>query len=227
MKSTVNTTDRKDLARAVLLLNSWPAKRRLILEMILLVKLGGPRAKPLDAREQRALKEMQRRHINPLKEVRGKPSVSNRIIRAHLLHTVNFAIEKCLCFPRFEDWRYAQVRWVPDPSLSEAQARIANAIQVFISLAIRGLLFRLRRCGRPSCGRWFDGPEKKKFHSVDCRKLAFLESDSGKDWRKNYQRQYMKEKRDEEKEEERSFFKRQQASRNRSTTRSGKAEEMF
>lgn len=227
MKPTVNTIDRKDLAQAVLLLNSGTAEFRQIVQMILLIKLGGPGAKPLDAREKRALKEMQRRQINPIKEVPGKPNVSNRIIRAHLLHTVNFAVEKCLCFPRFEDWRPVQVRWVPDSRLSEAQRRMANAIQVFISLAMRGLLFRLRHCRRPSCGRWFDGPEKKKFHSVACRKLAFLESDRGKEWRKNYQRQYMKKKREEEKEEARNFFKRQQASRNRSTTRSGKAEEMF
>jgi hypothetical protein len=125
---------------------------------------------------------------------------------------VNRALKKYLCFPRFDDWP-ARARWVPYSRLSEDQVRMASAIQVLVSLAQRGLLFRLRRCDR--CRRWFEGPEKKKFHSIACRDRAFLESDRGIEWRRKYQQRYMAKMRKKAKKEEKEFFEREHALRSK------------
>jgi hypothetical protein len=215
MRPTVNANDRRNLARAVVLLNSGKRKLVQILETILLLNVDGPGAAPLNAREKRALKAMQRRKINPLREVSGKHSVSRRILRAYLLHVVNSVLEKCPCVPMFGDWRPSRVRWVPDSRLNETQGRMASAIQVFISLAERGLLYRLQLCDRNSCGRWFQGPEKKKFHSTSCCERDFVESEHGIQWRQKYQREYMAKMRRNARKENKEFFETEQARRSK------------
>src|SRR5260370_34983341 len=101
------------------------------------------------------------------------------------MHIVNAMLRQCLVFPQFANFRRdggAIVRWLPDPrfgvvggAIGERQRRKADAILLVVSLSERGLLYRLRQCEREACGRWFEGPEKKKCHQVGGRKPSVLD----------------------------------------------------
>ncbi len=245
MKTAVNMIDRKNLARAVRLLNS-------------------PKTKGLSQQAQSHLTRKERDELDAVDEILDVPSTMEMILdwatektsplsvseakalrlldspthnvpissetgRAHRMHIVNAMLRQCLVFPQFANFRRdggAIVRWLPDPrfgvvggAIGERQRRKADAILLVVSLAERGLLYRLRQCEREDCGRWFEGPEKKKFHSLACRKRAFLESDRGKEWRKEYQKKYMADMRREEKEEDKEFFESEQALRSKAGER--------
>lgn len=177
MKQTFNTIDARNLSAAVRLLNSGAEiaviKMRGVLEW-----LGDKRDLPLSEKEKLRLRRMQRGRSVP---------VSRRDGRARTWHLVNQMLQLCLVHPELDD--HGHIRWIPD-ARSEDERQSIEGVRLLVSLYERGLTSRLKRC--PACNKWFQGPEKKEYHSLKCRKMEFNRSPAQLKWRREYQKDYMR-----------------------------------
>jgi hypothetical protein len=183
MKPTFHKLDAQNLSKAIKILNS--KDRDLADEARWIAEVGNQKPGPLTVREKKLLADLEngRCRMNMLELTVPKNS------RAHDLSLLNKFFAEYPLIARMDELG-APPRLIPDPRLSASKRERVSAIQVFISLAAHGLLYRLRRC--PGCWRWFQGPHKKQNCSLACRKLAFNSRPDQMKWRREYQKDYMR-----------------------------------
>jgi hypothetical protein len=108
---------------------------------------------------------------------------------ADLVRRAKFAVAPALVDAAPDKWR---IDWKLVGNMDPTQGL---ALVKLLHLADKGLIGRVRKCGKRTCGRWFYARfETQRFHSERCQQENFKRSPEWREQRREYMKRLRQEK---------------------------------